>query len=297
MDLKQLSYFTAVVEEGTISAAARRLHLTQPPLSAQMKALEEEAGCVLFERGSRQIRLTAAGQMLYGRAQKMLELADITVRELQDYQEGTGGVLRLGVVSSIGSSFLTGAVCSFCTEHPQVNFELTEGNTYQLLDGISSGLIELAIVRSPFPEKGLISIPLLDEPLLAAGHQKYFSGKDSLTLADLKETPLILYRRWESILLEQFQSAGFQPRVFCKNDDARTSAAWADAGLGVAILPASASCYFHHPDSQVLPVEDLKLRSGICLVHSEGAYISAAARAFMQSLPEYVSGETPVAPS
>ncbi len=289
MDLKQLSYFTAVVEEGTISAAARRLHLTQPPFSAQMKLLEEEAGCVLFERGSRQIRLTAAGQMLYGRAKKMLELADITVRELQDYQEGTGGVLRLGIVSSIGSSFLTDALRSFCMEHPQIDFELTEGNTYQLLEGLSSGLVELAIIRTPFSERGLISIPLLDEPLLAAGHQKYFPGKDSLTLADLKDTPLILYRRWESILLEQFQSAGFLPRVFCKNDDARTSAAWADAGLGVAILPASASCYFHHPDSLVLPVTDLGLRSGICLVRSEETYISAAARVFMQSLPEHIS--------
>ncbi|MCD8249415.1 MAG: LysR family transcriptional regulator, partial [Lachnospiraceae bacterium] len=238
MDLKQLSYFTAVVEEGTISAAARRLHLTQPPLSAQMKALEEEAGCVLFERGSRQIRLTAAGQMLYGRAQKMLELADITVRELQDYQEGTGGVLRLGVVSSIGSSFLTGAVRSFCTEHPQINFELTEGNTYQLLDKLSSGLIELAIVRTPFSGQGLSSVLLLEEPLLAAGRQQYFPAKDSLTLADLKDTPLILYRRWEPILSESFRNAGFLPRIFCKNDDARTSAAWADAGLGVTILPA-----------------------------------------------------------
>ncbi len=292
MDLKQLSYFTAVVEEGTISAAVRRLHLTQPPLSAQMKLLEEEAGCVLFERGSRKIRLTAAGQMLYGRAQKMLELADITTRELRDYREGTGGVLRLGVVSSIGSSFLTGAVHSFCTEHPQVNFELTEGNTYQLLEGLSSGLVELAIVRTPFSEKGLVSLSLLDEPLLAAGHEKYFSGKDTLSLADLKDTPLILYRRWEPILSESFRNAGFLPRIFCKNDDARASAAWADAGLGVAILPASASCYFHHPDSQILPVEDLKLRSGICLAHSEGAYISAAARAFMQSLPAYASGRT-----
>lgn len=86
MDLKQLSYFVAVIQEGTISGAARKLHLTQPPLSAQMKLLEEEAGCLLFERGSRHVQLTAAGQMLYGRAVKMLELADITARELKDYR-------------------------------------------------------------------------------------------------------------------------------------------------------------------------------------------------------------------
>lgn len=78
MDLKQLTYFVTVIKEGTISGAARKLNLSQPPLSTQMKLLEEEFGCVLFERGSRKIQLTEAGQLLYERAVTMLELSEVT---------------------------------------------------------------------------------------------------------------------------------------------------------------------------------------------------------------------------
>lgn len=134
MELKQLGYFVAVAQEGTISGAARRLNLTQPPLSAQMKLLEQEVGCPLFERGSRRIQLTEAGRMLYSRAATMLELADITRQELKDYLEGTSGVLRLGVVSSVGSTYLSRIVSGFHAEHPQIAFELMEANTYQLLE-------------------------------------------------------------------------------------------------------------------------------------------------------------------
>ncbi|MDD6032428.1 MAG: LysR family transcriptional regulator, partial [Oscillospiraceae bacterium] len=95
MDLKQLSYFVTVVQEGSISAAARRLYLSQPPLSAQMKALEEEFGCVLFERGARKIQLTQAGRLLYDRATALLEMSEMTRREMLDYQRGSEGTLRL----------------------------------------------------------------------------------------------------------------------------------------------------------------------------------------------------------
>ena len=104
MELKQLSHFVTVVKEGTISGAARKLNLSQPPLSTQMKQLEDEFGCVLFERGSRKIQLTEAGQLLYERAVTMLELSEATRRELLDYNSGLTGALRLGVVSSVGRS-------------------------------------------------------------------------------------------------------------------------------------------------------------------------------------------------
>lgn len=156
----------------------------------------------------------------------MLELADITARELKDYRDGTAGCLRLGVVSSVGSTYLIHAVQDFQKQYPHIDFELTEGNTYQLLEQLSSGLIELALVRTPFSKQGLTSVPLIEEPLLAVGSKRYFQNKNSITLSDLSGLPLILYRRWEPILLESFREAGLVPHVFCKNDDARTSVIW-----------------------------------------------------------------------
>lgn len=305
MELKQLSYFVTVAEQGTISSAARKLNLTQPPLSAQMKLLEQECGCLLFERGARRIQLTEAGRMLYNRAVAMLEFADITRQELKDYREGTSGTLRLGVVSSVSSTLLTHIVCGFHKEHPQIAFELIEANTYQLLEQLQSNLLELAIVRTPFLTQGLESFCLLDEPMLAAGHRQFFPKRSEgavspppalqppcapsarlplLPLTGLEHAPLILYRRWEDILQNRLKESGVTPFVFCKNDDARTCALWADAGLGVAILPASAVSLIHSPKTALYQIDDRKLHSGICVVHNKDTWLSAIAKSFLTYL-------------
>ena len=98
MDLKQLEYFVTVINEGTISSAARKLNLSQPPLSAQMKSLEQEIGSQLFFRGPRQIELTEAGRILYERSKDILDLSSRTLQELSDYREGKSGVLRIGIM-------------------------------------------------------------------------------------------------------------------------------------------------------------------------------------------------------
>lgn len=175
MELKQLYGFVTVVKEGTISGAARKLNLSQPPLSAQMKQLEEEFGCLLFERGPRKIVLTEAGRLLYERAVTMLELADVTRKELFDCRDGVTGALRLGVVSSVGSSLLPEWMKEFHAQNPAVRFELFEANTYQLLEQLHANLLELAIVRTPFEAENLVSFPLCRETLLAAGDRKFFS--------------------------------------------------------------------------------------------------------------------------
>ena len=95
MDIKQLIYFTAIVDEGNISSAAKKLHISQPPLSSQIHNLEQELGCVLFERGARKIQLTEAGEILYRRAQAIIGMADTVKRELTDYSSHMKGVIRL----------------------------------------------------------------------------------------------------------------------------------------------------------------------------------------------------------
>ena len=99
MELRQLRYFSAVVEEGTVTGAARRLNMTQPPLTAQLHALEEELGCTLFRREGRRLRLTDAGQTFYQRACTILGMCNATAAEMEHFQEGTAGTLRIGVVS------------------------------------------------------------------------------------------------------------------------------------------------------------------------------------------------------
>lgn len=282
MDLKQLSYFMAVVEEGSISAAARRLHLSQPPLSLQIRQLEDELGCILFERTSRHIQLTEAGKVLYARAQTLLSLADSARRELTDYQNGTSGTLRLGVVSSVSGTLLQDWLISFHEIYPQVRYEITDANTYQLLEHLHSGRIELAIIRTPFTEGAFQYRYLPSEPMLAAGLSSFWTEEpqESISLESLAKKPLIVYRRWEQVLISAFEHCHLQPSVLCKNDDARTTLLLARSGLGVGIVPSSARTFL--PGSNVIfkKIACDELCSQIAVACNPTGYLSTLAQKF-----------------
>ena len=131
MDIKQLTYFLAIAEEGNISAAAKKLHISQPPLSLQLKLLEEELGVVLLERGARKSTLTDAGRLLYKHARYILQLVENAEREIQDFGNGIQGTLRLGTISSSGTILLGERMRLFHRAAPNIRFEIHEGNTFQ----------------------------------------------------------------------------------------------------------------------------------------------------------------------
>ena len=168
MDLKQLRYFMAIVEERQITAAARRLHMAQPPLSNQMKMLEDEIGLQLFRRGPHHIELTEAGELLAARAAQLLDMAAMTKRELQDLKQGLCGTLAIGTVSSSGNLLMHEGMQAFRAKFPRVHFEIHDGNTYQLIDMLEKRLIEIAIVRTPFNAARFNCKYRQPEPMIAA---------------------------------------------------------------------------------------------------------------------------------
>lgn len=201
VDIRQLLYFTTIAEEGSISAAAKKLHLSQPPLSYQMKLLEEELHLPLIERSARGIALTEAGRVLYKRAQGILELSELTRKEMLAMASGFTGTLHIGTVSSSGASLLGWRIPAFHQKYPQIGFAIHEGNTFELMEMLESGLIELAIVRTPFHNDQLNCLYLSPEPMIAAGAASFFpAGMPSgqpISLELLGHAPVILYRRFE----------------------------------------------------------------------------------------------------
>ena len=233
MDIKQLTYFITIVEEGTITHAANKLHMAQPPLSTQLKLLEDELETKLLERGARKIKLTDAGKILYKRAKHIVEITNSTTKEIEEFRKGILGTLRLGTISSSGTVLLSKRVIDFNKKYPNIKFEIHEGNTYELIEKINSGIIEVGIVRTPFNSQNLECLFLEFEPMIAVMSYDYNfkSDSDEIILDDLKDMPLIIYRRFEKMLLAEFQDLGFEPNIFCINDDARTTILWARAGL------------------------------------------------------------------
>lgn len=292
MNIKQLQYFIAVVREGSFSAAAKSLGISQPPLSSQIKLLEEELETELLERGCRPVKLTQAGELLYLRACTLTDLAKAMVEELRG---STGGreTLRIGTVTSSATALLESRLPHFAREHPDVSFSLAEGNTYELIEQLKNGLIDLAVVRTPFRERDLQCAYLEPEPMAAVGKLCFFpeDAGESLTLAKLAHTPLIFYRRFEHLLLSAFQESGVRPQVFCKNDDARTTLLWADAGLGVALAPLSICRLMRREGTQILPLNEPALFTRIAVIRQKGRPLSPAGEAFFGLfLPPTCSG-------
>lgn len=281
MDLKQLTYFVAIAEEGSVSAAAKKLHISQPPLSHQLKLLESELGVQLAERGARKIRLTDAGAVLYRRAISILELADTTVRELDDLSARPNGTLRLGTTSSSGPALLNGRAAEYCAAYPDVRFEIHEGNTFQLIDLLASGDIEVAVARTPFHAENTEHIELESEPMIAVGSSSFFQDlqNNSVQLNEIKDKPLILYRRFEKMIVNACKKSGFRPNIFCINDDARTSLMWANAGLGVAIMPQSMQRY---AEVECKIIDEPGIQSRVTAIWRNDRYLSAAARSFLE---------------
>lgn len=284
IDIRQLRYFLAIAQAGQITAAARRLNLAQPHLSQELRLLEEELGVKLVERGSRAVRLTEAGRMLQNRAEQMLELLGATVKELRDFNEGLQGSLAIGTISSSGASLLPRRIRDFHRRYPGINFEVWEGNTYRILEILNRGLIEIGIVRTPFVMGDLASVALPPEPMVAAMDRDcYFDPtRTDILLAELRDKPLILYRRFESLIVDTCRQAGFEPWIFCKNDDARTTLLWADAGMGVAVVPRSAVGLIQSPKLRYKEIKATALETQIVAIWVKNRYISTAAKHFLE---------------
>ncbi|HJA27005.1 MAG TPA: LysR family transcriptional regulator [Candidatus Limosilactobacillus intestinigallinarum] len=246
MNIKQLQAFLVVVQEHQITAAAKRLYTTQPPLSYQMKQLEKELGVKLFVRNAHGIRLTAAGQTFQRYAQQIVSLDRQAHDELHQEENGETGQVNLGLISSAGDLIPNAAMRALTRNYPRITFSITEGNTFDLVDRLNTGLLDLAVVRTPLNMRGLAKKVLNTDRMVAVGDPTAASLPTPLRLTDLAGVPLILYRRFEAIFNRDFAQAGVTPFYAVRCDDARTAIRWADRGMGVALVPESiARCDAH----------------------------------------------------
>ena len=281
MDLKQLQYFVAAADEGSISGAARRLFITQPPVSVQIQQLEKELGGPLVIRGGRRLELTPAGHELYRHATLLLALSRVAAEDVRAVQSGQHGVLRLGVVSSVGCAMAADWLADFCREQPDIDCELTEANTYELLEKLRAHVIDLCIARRPFPDEGYASVLLQSEELMQFASPAFPISNGWGTLSD---QPLITSRRWESILRRQIEDRALTLRLRCLCDDARTAISMCERDMGVCVAPASALALLRRTDMRVHPLPGNTLRSEIVLIYLPGQPLCEAAMRFKESL-------------
>ena len=277
MELRQLEYFCAIVETGSVSGAARRLNMSQPPLSYQLKQLENELSVTLFSRTGKGCELTEAGILLYERARSLLDYARST--RLEVTETGKKRVLRLGITSSTAATILP-YISRFTKRYPDVSFEVRDGTTFSLLSYVLEGILDISVARTPMNRDEVDSFVLQKEPMIAVSPAYLRFDGEKATLSDLSHEPLILSRRYEELNLRAFSEKGLTPDVFCVCDDARDALLWVREGLATAVFPRSMESLC---DSlRVRCVEETKLETEIVLIWEKEKRLSPVTRDFLR---------------
>src|SRR5262245_27167726 len=252
MELRHLRYFIAVAEEGHMTRAAERLGIQQPPLSMQIRALEQELDVQLFRRKPRGVELTDAGSALLERARAILDQVDRAFATTRRTARGEQGRVVVGFTSSAPfHPFVPRVIRAFREMSPLVSLVLEESGSSELVQGLNNEEIDAAFIRSPVADVvGLTVRPLLEEKMLVAlptGHALAGSGSNRtppLPLSALANETFILYKRpggpgLYDTIITACRGAGFSPRVGQEAPRIISTLNLVAAGLGVSLVPES----------------------------------------------------------
>jgi DNA-binding transcriptional LysR family regulator len=246
VELRQLRYFVAVAEELHFRRAAARLHISQPPLSQQIHALEQELGCTLLERTRRRVELTPAGEAFLRDARAMLAELDVAVSTARAIDAGQSGVLRVAFVGSALLSIVPAAVQRFRRARPGVEIDLRERSTTEQLRALSTGVVDVGLVRPPIEtDADLHAQVVMSERTIAAipvGHE--LARLRRIPLGRLAAEPLVLFPRrqapgFHDLLIGRLAATGASPHVVQYAPEMMTIIGLVAAGIGVSPVPAS----------------------------------------------------------
>lgn len=275
LELRHLRYFVAVAEELHFARAAKRLHLSQPPLSQQIRKMEEILGCPLFVRTSRSVHLTPAGDALLERARRTLRNIDRDVDEVRSVAGGQVGSLNVGFIGSAMLTTLPQVFRTYRETYPRVQLRLSESFTAMVVDGLLNGTLDAGILRDSDPSENLHATPLFSEPYVAvlpATHR--CARQKSISAGMLRGEPFVYYPRSAGARafekpLTIFEEHGFRPHIVQEASHWLSILRLVGAGLGVSVAPLCVQ-RISPPEVVCLPIRNAKVSSTIEIAWIKG---------------------------
>jgi len=262
LELRHLRYFLAVAEELNFSRAAERMHVAQPALSAQIRALESQLGCELFTRTTRKVELTRNGEALLEDAREIVARADRAVAKLRAVSRGERGQIRIGFAAHGGGEVGTEILRRFTDAYPSVSTELVNASSLEALQAhLVTRQSDVAFVWLPLLYEELDAEPVLTErKCVALGLRHRLSGASAVHEADLVDEPIVApWERFPSALLATWFGP-LRPHGRKQQDldaiSVEESLALVSAGLAVYLVPESVSRFYPRPDVVFRPIED-----------------------------------------
>ena len=293
MRLTQLQYFIRVAELGSINAASRDLHVTQPAISTAIRSLEEELGVHLFSRSHQRMELTDAGILFYSRVREALRILDDAQDELQGYAAGQE-TIRFGIPPMIGLMYVPAIVRKFYLKHPEIRVKLTEANTRELSQMLNSRELDFALMigQSPY-STGFERRTLLDTSYsFYVGPDNPLSSADMVTLDELAEVPLILFDT--GLYLNRYISQAFEQRT------KRPTVAFASSQINSVkkyVQQSSGGTFLIrecvHPEDELTEVAtEITPEISIIAAWLKGTSLSSSARTLLHFLQKQYSEST-----
>jgi DNA-binding transcriptional LysR family regulator len=243
IELRHLRYFLAVAETLHFSKAAQLLGMAQPPLSQQIKRLEQLLGHRLFDRTTRGVKLTLAGQLLAERSRSTIEKVEDDLAQVRRLGRGEEGTLTVGFSGSVMFTDLPAAIGSYRRRYPKVELRLRELSTTAQIAALRTGTLDLAFMRDADPNEGIQITPMIEERFVAVLPDSHaLAHRRSIRVRDLAKEPFILFaRRMGPLAFDRTiaccEKSGFRPNIVQDAPQWPTLVRLVAAGLGVSLAP------------------------------------------------------------
>ena len=288
MDIRQLRYFIAIAEEKNITAAANRLHMSQPPLSLQLKQMEQELGVMLVERNGKRLELTDKGKVLYRHAMNIVHSLEEAKNELLETDEGKKGNLSIGI-NTLSVPDFPEWISTFHSIYPLVYIRVVQNDSAYLAELVKNRVIELALIRLPLQSRDMTYLHLYNEPFL-------FVSKDedvtSITIEAVSELPLILPSTEGlgsyNIIHDAFSKAQLPLNVVCECSDMKVLMGLVSSGMGATIVPKSVFQTYGQENLYVREIKDSVLKSSVGLIWLQQHYLSKPAENFIELMKNLI---------
>ncbi|WP_058046885.1 LysR substrate-binding domain-containing protein [Streptomyces roseifaciens] len=292
MQLQQLRYFATLAEVRHFTRAAESLHVAQPSLSQQIRALERELGAELFQRARGNITLTDAGEALLPLARKILADTETARREVQEVAQLRRGRVRLGAPPSLCASLVPDVLRAYHARYPGIELLVDEGGSQDLVRTLAAGGLDLALIITPLAvgAPALATTELLREDLVvvSAPGEPPPVRRRALRVADLEGLPLVMFRHGydlREITMAACRAAGFEPVFTVEGGEMDAVLGFVRAGLGLAVVPGMVAA---RSGLRVTPFEGTRMRRTIALAHRKDVAPPRAARELRTVLLEHL---------
>ena len=282
--MRQLRYFIAIVEERKISAAAERLHMSQPPLSQQLKTMEEELGSKLVERSGKFLELTEAGKTLYKYALKMTQLMEEAKMEVKEVESGVNGRLTIGI-NTFSIAELPELLEQFQQQYPNITYKIQQNESSHLCSLVRERKVELAFIRLPLNLENLSVLYLYTEPFYFITSKNQKTLDHEVTLDEIQNYPLILPSTEglgvHYLIFEAFSKFNLQPNIIGECSDITLLMNLVSSDFGASIVPETLLKLHKGYPIHAQKISSTSLNASVGLIWLKNHYLSKAAQNFV----------------